>query len=354
MSWLVTFVNADGRTEPGPQWALGKTCRMNVQLKCLLSWADDHLCWVPPTVVPGRSWVIRIKREIYNSAPKLGLDISRPQRPGPCTCQLVEAPDLCSGCLQQKHSPQPLVGSLFKPTATGCIAWTPPKVSGIARATSVSRDGLSPATSHPYPPPPQHCVRSGATLSLEVLLKGRQSLRERNLALKSGFSSWENRGSSSREAFLQDHVEGHSRAEALRIKCETVRGLLRGITGEEQQKTLFRTERASFPWITVSGTVLCTTFGTSIHQLRKIWIASSFRLLYHLILWLKKKLSLVWGPCYSYIFSGVRLRLGPSGSFTDPSKHLLSSFCVLGTRLDPGNPAVSKTQKVPAFLRLSL
>ena len=134
----------------------------------------------------------------------------------------------------------------------------------------------------------------------------RQSLWERNLTFKLGFSSWENRGSSSREAFLKDRVEGHSRAEALRIKCEIVRGLLRGITGEEQQKTLFRTKRASFPWITVSGTVLCTTFGTSIHQLRKTWIASSFRLLYHLIPWLKKKLSLILGPCYSYIFSGVR------------------------------------------------
>ena len=170
MSWFVTFVNADGGTEPGPQWALGKTCRMNVRLKCLLSWADDHLCWVPPTVVPGRSWVIRIKREIYNSAPKLGLDISRPQRPGPCTCQLVEAPDLCSGCLQQKHSPQPLVGSLFKPTATGSIAWTPQKCLGLPGLRLCQ--GMAGHLQPPTPPPrPKHCVRSGAALFLEVCWK---------------------------------------------------------------------------------------------------------------------------------------------------------------------------------------
>ena len=42
-------------------------------------------------------------------------------------------------------------------------------------------------------------------------------------------------------------MEGHSRADALRIRWEIVRGLLRGIAGEEQQKTLFRTEGASFP-----------------------------------------------------------------------------------------------------------
>ena len=104
---------------------------MNVQIKCLLSLADDHLCWVPPTVMPCSSWVIRIKRKIYNLAPRLVLDISRPQRPWPCTCQLVEAPDVCSGCRQQKHSPQPLVGSLFKPTATGSIAWNPQKCLGL-------------------------------------------------------------------------------------------------------------------------------------------------------------------------------------------------------------------------------
>lgn len=214
---------------------------------------------------------------------------------------------------------------------------------------SVSKDGLSPATSHPHLP--KHCVRPGATLFLEVLLKGRQSLQERNLTLKSGFSSWENRGSSSRGAFLQDRVEGHSRADALRIRCEIVRGLLRGIAGEEQQKTLFRTEGASFPWITEPGTILCTTFGSSIYQLRKIWMVSSFRLLYYLILFDWKR---NWVSAWALVIAtplveSGRLRLGPSGSFTDLSEHLCSSFCVPGTGLDPGNPAVSKMQKVPSW-----
>lgn len=41
--------------------------------------------------------------------------------------------------------------------------------------------------------------------------------------LKLSFSSWENRGPSHSEAFLQGHAEGHLRAEALRMRREIVR-----------------------------------------------------------------------------------------------------------------------------------
>ena len=80
------------------------------------------------------------------------------------------------------------------------------------------------------------CAQSEAALFLEVLLKGRQRLRERNPILKSSFSSWENRDPSSSEAFLRGHVEGHSKAEALRIRCGILRGLLRGTSGENSRK----------------------------------------------------------------------------------------------------------------------
>ena len=101
--------------------------------------------------------MIRIKRKIYNLAAKLLLDISRPQRPGPHTCQLVEAPDLYSGCRQQKHGLQPLVGSLFKPTATGSIAWNPalPPPRRVWDCQGYAYVKGWPVTYHLPPLPPQ-------------------------------------------------------------------------------------------------------------------------------------------------------------------------------------------------------
>lgn len=97
--------------------------------------------------------MIRIKRKIYDPAPKQGLNISRPERPGPHTCKFAEAPALCplSGRPQQQHGPQPLAGLLMRSTAPVPPAWTP-EVFGIARAASVSGAGplppLAPQASH--------------------------------------------------------------------------------------------------------------------------------------------------------------------------------------------------------------